>query len=222
MCGRYYIAADDEAAEELRAIVEEINRRNNGTQPLAAMAAGEVFPTNIAPVVAADGPRLMRWGFPMYGKSGVTINARSESAADKSMFSAALRTRRIVVPTSGFYEWEHDEKGKSKDKFLFSLPGRNVLYLAGLHTNYALPDGKREDRYVILTTEANDSMRPYHNRMPVYIDRKESAAWIGDPKATEEILRRVQPELLATKCGAAIGRQPTSEPPKQTSMFDLQ
>lgn len=209
MCGRYSILTEEELVE-IREIIEEVNRRHGEDAVRETMATGEIYPTNIAPVVAQDGARLMRWGFPMYGKSGVTINARRETAAEKSMFRAALRARRVVVPTTGFYEWSHEGK-KAKEKFMFQLPTQNALYLAGLHTNYALPDGTREDRYVILTTDANESMSPYHNRMPVYVAQNERDAWIHDPQATGDILNRKQPELRVEK---------VAEPAKQLSFFD--
>lgn len=214
MCGRYVVLTEEEMIE-IREIIEEVTQKY-GDAAASAMSTGEIYPTNIAPVITADGPVLMRWGFPMHGKSGVTINARSETAGEKSLFSAALRARRVIIPTSGFYEWSHDDKGKSKDKFLFRRPGQNTLYLAGLHTNFALPNGDREDRYVILTTEANESMERYHNRMPVYVDRDERDAWISDPQATGDILHRRQPDLLATPAD-----KPTPKKPTQMSMFDL-
>lgn len=198
---------------EIREIIDEVNRKYGDAT--TTMSTGEIYPTNMAPVVAGSGAQLMRWGFPMYGRSGVTINARAETAAEKPTFSKALRERRIVVPTSGFYEWTHDEKGKSKDKYLFRLPGQSALFLAGLHTNYALQDGTREDRYVILTTAANESMESYHNRMPVYVSRDELDTWVNDQQATRDILHRRQPELHAdfVEPSKPVG-------PTQISMFD--
>ena len=208
MCGRYSVLTEEEMIE-IREIITEVAHKYGDTD---GMSTGEIYPTNIAPVISKDGPVLMRWGFPMYGKSGVTINARSESALEKTMFSAALKARRVIIPTSGFYEWSH-EGGKSKDKYLFRLPDKEALYLAGLHTNYVLPDGTREDRYVILTTGANESMEPYHNRMPVYVAREEINDWVADPQATKEILNREQPELRAAKAE-------DKPKPRQLSMFD--
>ena len=46
MCGRYYIAEND-AAEELRQIIEVVNRRNPG-----AKTSGEIRPGDTVPVLA--------------------------------------------------------------------------------------------------------------------------------------------------------------------------
>lgn len=195
MCGRYHVDSEDQLIE-MREIIDEINRKHNGTEKLAEMKTGEIFPTNVAPVIGAAGADLMAWGFPMHGSSKTIINARSETAREKPMFSKPLSERRVVVPTSGFYEWTHENK-KTLDKYLFSLPGEKILYLAGLYTEFNLPSG-RETRFTILTTAANDSMKPFHDRMPVYLSKAECDTWISDSAFTEEALRRVQPRLVAS------------------------
>lgn len=197
MCGRYHIDTEEDI-QEMREILQEISKKYADSETHASMKTGEVFPTNLAPVIGADGPAIMKWGFPMHGSAQTIINARSETAAQKPMFSAALRQRRVVIPTTGFYEWTH-ENGKSKDKFLFRVPGQKMMYLAGLYTNFMKPDGSREDYYTILTTDANDSMRPFHNRMPVYIAAGERTAWLNDPASAQDILFRRQPELASVK-----------------------
>lgn len=197
MCGRYYVGTEEEIAE-MREILEEINRKYADTEKHAKMSTGEIYPTNFAPVITEDGPAIMKWGFPMYGSTQTAINARSETAVQKFMFSAALRQRRVVIPTTGFYEWAHVGK-KATDKYLFRIPGQQMLYLAGLYASFAKPDGTREDYFTILTTAANGSMCPYHDRMPVYVAVGERDAWINDSAITEDILRREQPELAAVK-----------------------
>ena len=196
MCGRYHIDTEEEI-QEMREILEELNRKYADSPQHALMKTGEIFPTNLAPVVGLEGPEIMRWGFPMQGKSQTIINARSETAYERPMFRSALTARRVVIPTTGFYEWSH-KGGKSKDKFLFRVPGEKILYLAGMFTDFNLPTG-REKRFTILTTAANESMKPYHDRMPVYIAANERNAWVNDPASVEEILNRQQPSLYAEK-----------------------
>ena len=60
MCGRYQVLSEEDMIE-IREIIEQVNQRYSGT---GGMNMGEIYPTSIAPVVAADGARLMRWGFP--------------------------------------------------------------------------------------------------------------------------------------------------------------
>jgi len=94
--------------------------------------------------------------------------------------------RRCIVPSTGFYEWNSEKK-----KFLFRLEGTKTLYMAGLYTHY-----KDEMRYVILTTEANESIKEVHTRMPLVIPKREIDTWIMDNMATNDLLKRVPPQLI--------------------------
>lgn len=212
MCGRYHIESEEQLGE-MMAIIEEISRKYGNTDDLSGMAKGEIFPTNIAPVISADGPVLMKWGYSMHDSKRTIINARSETAHEKPMFSRSLSAQRVAVPTNGFYEWTHPN-GKTGDKYLFRLVDEEMLYLAGIYTESYTPQGK-ERRYVILTTDANDSMNPFHDRMPVCLSRAERDLWIGDSKYTQEALRRPQPQLMPMR----VAPMPKAAQPEQISMF---
>lgn len=170
MCGRYTFFTDTENQEILR-IVHAIDTRYPGNQ----MKRGEIFPTNIAPIlnqgknqIQAD---LSIWGFPRFQtKSGVIINARSETAQDRPMFKKSLYERRCVIPSTGFYEWAQEGQ---KTKYRFRLPGEETLYMAGIYNIF-----KGEKRFVILTTEANFSILDIHNRMPIILPKNMVADWI--------------------------------------------
>jgi len=192
LCGRYYL--DEASAEELRDIIDEINRKHSGDGLAGDMKTGEIFPADAAPIITANGPAPMRWGVPQEG-GRPTINARAETAAERPLFKLALRRRRVVVPTSGFYEWTHEGK-RAVDKFWFRLPGENMLYLAGIVVE--VPGARdRDQRFVILTTEANGSVSGYHDRMPVCLARGEIEKWLRDDSSVEVFLGREQPTLTA-------------------------
>lgn len=206
MCGRYYIETEDDIIE-IRSIIQEVQDKLYGTPEAVKLKSGEIFPTNVAPIITADGAVAMQWGFPRWDGKGVVINARSETAHDKSMFRKSLLERRCVVPTTGFFEWRH-EGGKSKEKYLFNLPGEKVLYLAAM---YNIFEGNPLPSFTILTTAANSSMVDYHDRMPVLLARHERDAWITDSKAIGNILNRLPSRLTAQK---------TEKPqPEQTSLL---
>ena len=188
MCGRYFIDGDD-LPEELERILEELNRKNT---PENLKTSGEIFPSDVVPVLANSRrqdvqPFAMRWGYSFPGGRPV-INARAETAPDKPMFRQCLEQRRCVIPSTGFYEWAAD-----KTKYRFRLPGEDALYMAGLYNEFA-----GEPRYVILTTAANESIADVHNRMPVVLPRARIAEWIGGLGAAMEILRAVPPMLERT------------------------
>lgn len=194
MCGRYYIDTEEDIIE-MREIIDEVNRKYHGTETLAKMKTGEIYPTDTVPIITKSGAACMTWGMPLHGKTQPLINARAETAGEKPMFRQAVKARRIVVPTNGFFEWDH-AGGKATDKYRFKAWGRDMLYLAGLYTEYD-QGGVKVPRFVILTTAANDSVRMIHHRMPVCLAQSELAAWMTDDNFAAEALHRFQMPLAA-------------------------
>lgn len=54
---------------------------------------------------------------------------------------------------------------------------------------------ENEERFVILTTEANASMKPVHDRMPLILRQDQIEDWLRDEKATEAMLCQTPEEL---------------------------
>jgi len=204
MCGRYLI--DDEAYSDILIILNNLNKEkrvySNEDFMSEQYIRGEVFPTNIAPVIECNGLSTVKWGFPHWKNSSVIINARAETAPEKNMFRKPLRERRCVVPSSGFYEWsrriETNKTQKSKDKYLFTPAGENMVYMAGIINSFHDALGELYDAFTILTTSANDSVAPFHDRMPVLLAKDELDPWINDDTFTYIALNRVGYELSAT------------------------
>lgn len=184
MCGRYTLFTDEEY-QDIRKIIDEIERKHGS----GCVKVGEIFPTNSAPILLDTGagvtPDVAKWGFPSFRGKGSIINARSETAAEKRFFRESLMIRRCVVPSTGFYEWDSQKK-----KHLFHLPGSSSLYMAGLYNDF-----QGERHYVILTTEANASVAPIHNRMPVIVPQEWIAGWLTDEHAAFKLMDGVQPLL---------------------------
>ncbi|NLL73617.1 MAG: SOS response-associated peptidase [Clostridiales bacterium] len=184
MCGRYNFTVEE--SDEIREILKNLNAKIHGQE----VRNGEVFPTNQMPLLineqGSSEPVLSIWGFPKFDKKGVIINARSETASQKVTFRDSLLSRRCIIPSTGFYEWDREKR-----KILFRLEGTNALYMAGLYRYY-----QDEMRFVILTTDANDSISDVHHRMPLVIPKDEIDAWIMDDKVTNDILHRVPPMLI--------------------------
>lgn len=183
MCGRYTIFTDADE-RELFEIIAAANQKYGDS----SFRTGEIFPGDTVPVLTSPSfrePSLFTWGFPARSGSRPIINARSETAAEKPMFRDAVISRRCIIPSTGFYEWDSEKR-----KFLFGMEGSSALYMAGLYTYYM-----DEMRFVILTTEANESILDVHNRMPLVIPRYDIEAWLFDNAASSEILRRVPPML---------------------------
>lgn len=183
MCGRYYV--DDETAREIERIIRIADEKVRKTAPVKIQAK-DIHPTDIAPILTASehggiNCSLQKWGLPGFDGKQVIFNARSESALEKKMFREGVEHRRIVVPATWFYEWN-----RNKEKNIFYRKEQPILFMAGIYNRY-----QGEDRFVILTTEANASMSPVHNRMPLILEPEEIADWIFEKEKTEQLLHKV-------------------------------
>ncbi|MPM13269.1 putative SOS response-associated peptidase YedK [bioreactor metagenome] len=199
MCGRY-VAYSGEEYTEMENIVREVEKKLPGG---ALLKLGEVFPTDLAPVLIPGHYGIqavpMVWGFPRWNGGGVVINARAETAAEKKMFRSALFNRRLVVPSTGFFEWQRIDGKKLKDKYMIRLPREPMLYMAGLYNLYKEPNGSETGRFVILTTGANGYMSELHDRMPVILGAEDMKSWLSDGDKVGQILSRPGPELILEK-----------------------
>lgn len=192
MCGRYAIVLVGDGSLQRRFSLEELL---DDPQPRYNIA-----PTQTAPVVVRNSPNrveMMRWGLiPSWAKDASIgnrmINARAETVAEKPAFRASLRSRRCLVPASGFYEWKRDEAGKTPH--FIHLVDEPLFAFAGLYDVWRDPDGRAVRSYTILTTEPNALMASIHNRMPVILRREDEGEWL-DPENTapEHLLPLLRP-----------------------------
>ena len=181
MCGRYYIA------EELRQIIEAVNRRNPD-----AKTGGEIRPGDTVPVLANSpslqpGAYAMRWGYTLPdGK--LLFNARSETAVEKAIFKDGMAQRRCLIPATCYFEWEH--RGKEKIKYAIAPQNSNMIYLAGIYRK----EGNRA-ACTILTREPAESIAFIHNRMPVILPAEAIGDWLNVRYAATDVLKAAQTEM---------------------------
>ena len=184
MCGRYLIEIDE---KELREILStaEISADDRLDKLSFTFEGGEIFPSNTAPVITAEGVRFMTWGFPSISESlNPHINARSETASTSKTFGEAFDARRCVVPASAYFEWKQTGK-KRKVKYEFTLPKRTPLYMAGIYTI----DGQ----FAILTRDAAPAITEVHDRMPVILPKSLIKVWLNDsPEVINQALIDLQ------------------------------
>ena len=186
MCGRFVIGGD--FRDKLNELIA-----SEGIIPsdLPYHETGQdVFPSEPSLIIHSGGQDLlageMLWGFSNPYRKGIIINARAETVREKNLFADSIMNRRCIIPASGFYEWD-----PYKARFRFADPKDELLLLAGL---YHEEQGK--PHYAILTTQANESMQPIHDRMPVMISRDEMIPWLNDNENLSDFLERPQVKLV--------------------------
>ena len=134
----------------------------------------EIFPTSNNLIF--DGSKLFyaKWGFDVSFSKRPLINARSESVNEKITFSKHFKNSRCLIPATYFYEWKDDGKPK-KTKYLIKVNELDIFSLAGIFR-------KNEDKieYLILTTASKGTMKDYHSRMPVILDRENGAIFLNE------------------------------------------
>lgn len=193
MCGRFAITLPHDAMAQLFSAGPSNNLPN--------VPNFNVCPTDQIHVVRGsdDGRKLvsMRWGFlPHWYKATdagpLLINARAETVADKPAFRVACRTRRCLIPVTGFYEWTKDEDGT---RWPWYIHAKGPVALAGLWQSWAGEDSPF-DTCAIVTTGANKAVSAIHHRMPVVVDHADWALWLGEEGHGAAKLMQAAPDEL--------------------------
>jgi putative SOS response-associated peptidase YedK len=221
MCGRYVILSTPEA---IRALF------GYGEQPNFPVRYN-VAPTQPIPIVRlADGKRsfaLMRWGLlPAWVKDPknfpLLINARGESVLEKPAFRNAMRRRRCLIPTDGFYEWRAQGAAGPKQPYFVGAKksaggGAPPLAFAGLYETWTGPNGEELDTAAIVTTAANRALAPIHDRMPVFVPEEAFYLWLDcanvEADAAAALIRPADDNLLeAYEISPAVNRVANDSP----------
>ncbi|MCT0016563.1 hypothetical protein EFE32_06860 [Lactococcus lactis subsp. lactis] len=205
MCGRF--ALNPYGNEMLSKLVDKANARlmsdwqaGEHEQYIDSnkVTTGEVFPTNTILTLIRDrstknvGAFGTDWG--IQAKS-LIINARSETIKERYTFKALFPNYRCVIPTTGFYEWQHlDDKKKKGNKFYLGFGEDEPLFLAGLYKAQ-----NKSKQSVILTTKSNESMKDIHERMPLILEAKNIRNWLFDEGFAYDYLQANMPNLARQK-----------------------
>ena len=157
-------------------------------------------PSQPAPVVRHN-PRtgarsldVLRWGLiphfvrdPAHAR--MLNNARADTVAKLPSFRGAFAARRCIVPADAFYEWKRD--GKLKQPFAFARADGALLALGGIWESWTDPaSGDVTRSFAIVTTDANGTMAPIHDRMPVVLEPTDWPVWLGEEEGDPKTLLR--------------------------------
>ncbi|PYH01834.1 SOS response-associated peptidase [Arthrobacter stackebrandtii] len=193
MCGRYVMAR---AVGDLVAELEAEADAN-----LELRASWNVAPTTDVPIVLEriiDGAvhrqvHVAKWGLvPGWAKDpavGVrAFNARSETAAEKPTFRAAMKARRCGVPVEGYFEWKKSPDGKTKQPYFVHSTDGSLIVFAGLYEWWKDPakeDGA-PDQWLLsctiltMASPPDGELATLHDRLPVPLGKDGLVEWL-DP-----------------------------------------
>lgn len=210
VCGRFALTISPTALAKLFELdeVPDFEPRYNiaPSQAVAAIVQGRQEARRIL--------KQMRWGLIPFWAKDISIgmkliNARAETAAEKPAFREAFTQKRCLIPASGFYEWQ--KGGKQKQPYYIKVCNAQAFAMAGLWQRW---EGQVDQETVmvescnILTTDANELVRPIHNRMPVILPVANHATWL-DTEATDrkKIQSLLVPYPAAAMTAYPVGRQ---------------
>ncbi|HRA22703.1 MAG TPA: SOS response-associated peptidase [Usitatibacteraceae bacterium] len=214
MCSRYFLDADGNVIAYTFSVPvhDRIRKRFN------------IAPTQEAPVVRVDeaGRRevaMLRWGLvPFWAKDLAMgtklINARSETAAEKPSFRNAFRSRRCVIPATGFFEWQ-GEPGR-KQPYAITAADQPLFAFAGLWERWqdkTRPGAAPVETFTILTTEANPAIAPVHDRMPVILPADRVQDWLTAPPSEAQRLLVPYAGPVAIRAVSRLVGNPRNETP---------
>ena len=200
MCGRYRLTAKERYLRDHFGLDEDppwIPRWNIApTQPVAVIRQDPKEPKRSF--------GQLRWGLiPYWAKDrsigAKTVNAMSETAAEKPAFRDAMSRRRCLIPADAFYEWLRVAV-KEKQPYSFGMMDDSVFAFAGLWERWRDPAGEILETCTILTTKPNSLVADIHDRMPVILKQEDYDLWL-DPGVTNvariaDCLKPFDPNLM--------------------------
>lgn len=212
MCGRYSLWCIDDLCERFRVIDPALGFRSHFN----------IAPGSTNPVITLHEhveAVMMQWGLvPHWSKDIKTahrpINARAESLTEKPLFRELLKSKRCLVPASGFFEWKQ-ERGH-KIPFYVHLKDDPVFAFAGLYDTWSNPAGATLSTYTIITTAPNSLMAPIHDRMPVILHSEDEKCWRSPGSLGADDLHRI----FSPYPGEEMEIYPVSERVNKTDVDD--
>lgn len=199
MCGRYTLTIRNayELEEFLSAKDIGIKADENANSYFAHY---NIAPTHTVPVSHLDENgnaviESMTWSFvrwkPKVGASNFNpFNARADKLLSSRMWNTPFQTTRCIIPLSGFYEWS-GSKGNKTPHYIYPK-GQPFFAAAGMYSNLGLKDSPHKT-FTIITTAANNFMKPIHERMPAFLLPEEFGLWLNPSQNPTTLLDLLRP-----------------------------
>lgn len=186
-----------------------------------------IAPTQSAPVIVCmDGRRVLMdmcwslvapWAKNPKDNKYSTFNARDDKLELSKLYAPSFKAKRCIVPATGFYEWKN-VNGVKQPYHFFMKKDYELFGMAGLWSHWISKTSDDEVfSFTIITTEPNDLLKGYHNRMPVILHEKDEARWL-DPTIQhadklKELLRPYPAEAMTCHAVARGALRPGNDGP---------
>ncbi len=206
MCGRFALKESPRKLAEHFHLADELE-----FAPAFNIAPSARICTITADISGARYSRTMRWGLiPSWAKDASIgnklSNARGETAAEKPSFRAAFRSRRCIIPASGFYEWQ--TVSGVKHPWYVSLRAGEPMAFAGLWETWHPQGGETVETCCIITTAGNELMQPIHDRMPVILNPDQWELWLSiNERKADNLLPLIRPHDSESMQAWAVTRE---------------
>lgn len=192
MCGRFANVAKKKKLLlefDIAEVVKDIQERFN-------IAPGD----EIAAVIRQSNQNSLtsgEWGMELpFSPYRQVINTRAESLNEKKFFHNLYKAHRCLIPSDGFYEWS--TIGKEKVPYFIRLQSEKSFGMAGIWSHYTDKNQQKKICISIITTAANDLIKPLHERMPLIIAKENYLQWldIENGITPDELLKSYDSDLM--------------------------
>lgn len=190
MCGRYAYYSSEEVVKEF----DLKPKKDPQVKFLLDIHDNfNVAPGHLMPVIVRGEqehhPELMKWGLiPSWSKDSKIgyklINAREETLYEKPVWKRLVKSRRCIVPASGFYEWQKTKDGKVP--YYITPKNDGFFSFAGLWDEWKDDKGEIVKSYTIITTSPNKEMSSLHDRMPVILNKEQADIWLSPSELSQD------------------------------------
>ncbi len=192
MCGRFNITSDP-----LTRLLLEITGQEFVLADRYYFAPTQDVPVLLRTAAGEWELKDMRWWLvPYWSPEPSTrysmFNAKSESLSKSRAFKESFKSRRCIVPASGYFEWI--KQGDRKLPMYITPESADGLAFAALWDRW-----QRDERVIesctIITAAAPASIKHIHHRIPVHLTPAEVQAWVNAETSADQLQQLLAPRL---------------------------
>jgi putative SOS response-associated peptidase YedK len=199
MCGRYDLTElPIEHFEQL--LGRAIRNQSDDLGPRYNIAPSQTVPIIRRAIDGEFETVYTRWGLlPFWAKDPKlkysTINARAETVDSAPAFREAFKSRRCLVPATGWYEWQTLPGAQNKQPWRIHMRHNQPVVFAGLWERWK-GGGQTIESNTIIVTDAAQRLRETHDRMPVILNAEAARRWMSiDAQDAAELKALLRPYL---------------------------